>query len=396
MGKIKSITAMLICILLFGFVAGRVSAQQQIVLHITPGGVYHMITSPVLPENPDPQVSLADNLGPYNITQWRFFRWDPVDSGYIELKTPDWNPPRHDFDFGRGYWIISLDPTDVDIQGEAAGVDQIELEGIPGYELWHQIGSIYLQDFTIGMFPNCNIWVTPKSGGISFQLNDPLNPYTYVTLQEYAGGSAYIDIGDEPGEKLETGKGYWLKVIWAEDVVLTFNPAGLTQVASTNSNDLPNEDFLARVAQQEAPPDPPVGLKSSSSVSGSGSGGCFIATAAYGDYNHPMVQLMREFRDRYLLTSSFGKVFVDMYYRFSPTLASFVAKRESIKALVRFNLTPIAGAIAVLSKMNICGFLLVVAFSFLGSLFFLRGRKGAWGECKLKCLGKMREQKRRE
>jgi hypothetical protein len=105
---------------------------------------------------------------------------------------------------------------------------------------------------------------------------------------------------------------------------------------------------------------------------------------------------MREFRDRYLLANSFGRVFVDLYYRFSPTLASFVAKRESIKALVRFNLTPIVGASAIFSEMNVCGFLIAVALAFFGSLFFLRRRKGARGVCKPKFWGKMREEKRRE
>jgi len=338
-----------------------------------------MISSPVLPEDPDPQVNLADDLDVYDKTQWRFFRWDPVHSRYIELKTPDWSGEQ-DFDYGRGYWIISRNTRTIDIQGAPRVVDEIVLKG--DGDGWNQIGNIYLQDFAIGMFPNCNLLVTPISGGLPYQLNNPSNPYTHVTLKEYTGGLSYTDIGDEAGENLETGKGYWLKNIYGEDVILEFNPAGLTSISTTNATNLPGQDFFARVAQQEDPPDPPPAIESSSSGSfsggsGGGGGGCFIATATYGEYDHPRVQLLRELRDRYLLKNSFGRIFVDMYYRYSPPLARFVTNRKPIKALVRFSLMPVIGISAIVSKMNTYGFLIVMVFPLLGSFFFLRRRTGA-------------------
>ncbi len=387
MREVKLVVTVILCSVFLGFFMAKVSAEE-IGLPIA-GGVYHMITSPVLPEDPDPQVSLVDDLGPYDETQWRLFRWDEAESRYIELKTPDWDPTQHDFDFGRGYWIISRHPADIDILGDPAGVDQIQLEGMPGRELWNQIGSIYLQDFMIDMFPNCNLWVTPISGGISFQLNDPLNPYTHVTLKEYIGASSYSDVGDEPGEQLEAGKGYWLKNIWDEDVILSFDPAGLASVSTTNPPNFPGEDFFARLAEEgeEGPPDPPPGIESSSSVSlsgGSGGGGCFIATAAYGKYDHPKVQLLREFRDQYLLTNNLGRNIVDMYYRWSPTLAKFVADRNSMKVLVRLTLMPIIGMSGLVSKMNVYGLLIILAFAILMGIFLLIESGGGGGRCKPK------------
>jgi hypothetical protein len=158
-----------------------------------------------------------------------------------------------------------------------------------------------------------------------------------------------------------------------------------------------SEEFFARVAQQEGPPDPPPGIGSSSGSvsSGSGSGGCFIATAAYGDYDHPNVRLLRKFRDRYLLTNSFGRMFVVMYYRWSPTLAKFVANRGSLKALIRFNLMPIIAITAFFSKMNVSGFLIILAFPILMGFFFLIKSVEGGGRCKPRFSIKSEEGKRK-
>ena len=69
-------------------------------------------------------------------------------------------------------------------------------------------------------------------------------------------------------------------------------------------------------------------------------GSCFIATAAYGSYDMPMVRLLRDFRDRFLLTNSFGKAFVDFYYKMSPKIASFIAQYDFLRGLIRYTLLP--------------------------------------------------------
>ena len=69
--------------------------------------------------------------------------------------------------------------------------------------------------------------------------------------------------------------------------------------------------------------------------------GCFIATAAYGSYFENHVKVLREFRDNILLTNSFGKQIVSIYYKYSPNIAAYIATNESLKVAVRILLTPI-------------------------------------------------------
>ncbi len=72
-----------------------------------------------------------------------------------------------------------------------------------------------------------------------------------------------------------------------------------------------------------------------------GGGGCFIATAAFGSYLHPKVQVLRDFRDRFLLTNKPGRFFVRLYYATSPPIADFISRHNSIRTATRYMLTPV-------------------------------------------------------
>ena len=76
--------------------------------------------------------------------------------------------------------------------------------------------------------------------------------------------------------------------------------------------------------------------------------GCFIATAAYGTPMAGQIEILRRFRDEYLLTNPLGQVLVALYYRVSPPMAEFIAERPSLKAIVRVGLVP-AVAISTLA-----------------------------------------------
>lgn len=76
-----------------------------------------------------------------------------------------------------------------------------------------------------------------------------------------------------------------------------------------------------------------------------GGGGCFIATAAFGSYLDPHVQVLRSFRDNYLLKNSIGSAFVGFYNHISPPIAEYISKHESLRTVTRWALTPIVYAL---------------------------------------------------
>jgi len=68
---------------------------------------------------------------------------------------------------------------------------------------------------------------------------------------------------------------------------------------------------------------------------GGNSGGCFIATATYGDYNSPEVLFLRNFRDQSLTQTIWGRTFIRTYYAVSPPLARTIARSDTLREIVR-------------------------------------------------------------
>jgi len=72
-----------------------------------------------------------------------------------------------------------------------------------------------------------------------------------------------------------------------------------------------------------------------------GGGGCFIATAAFGTTAESHVGILRNFRDQYLHSCQFGRKFISTYYKYSPPVAHFISKHETLRAVVRIGLLPL-------------------------------------------------------
>ena len=105
-------------------------------------------------------------------------------------------------------------------------------------------------------------------------------------------------------------------------------------------------------------------------------GFCFIATAAYGSYQHPYVMVLRDFRDRVLLPTSAGAAFVDWYYRVSPPLADWIRPRPWARFMVRGALWPVIGAAGMWMWLE-AGEWLAIAVLTLALLWYRRARRRA-------------------
>lgn len=68
---------------------------------------------------------------------------------------------------------------------------------------------------------------------------------------------------------------------------------------------------------------------------------CFIATACFGSINEPAVKLLRQFRDKFLLTNKPGQSFVSFYYNNSPPIADYIRQSEGKKLATRIILMPL-------------------------------------------------------
>lgn len=65
------------------------------------------------------------------------------------------------------------------------------------------------------------------------------------------------------------------------------------------------------------------------------SGGCYIATMVYGDYDHPRVMVLREFRDSYLADRHWGRQFIKIYYKYSPKLVKKLTGHKKINHMIK-------------------------------------------------------------
>jgi peptide/nickel transport system substrate-binding protein len=78
-----------------------------------------------------------------------------------------------------------------------------------------------------------------------------------------------------------------------------------------------------------------------------------IATATFGSEAAPAVQFLRNFRDHLVLRTRAGSAFMDVfnawYYSFSPSVASYIAANDPLRAPVRVLLHPLLGILGLSS-----------------------------------------------
>ena len=104
---------------------------------------------------------------------------------------------------------------------------------------------------------------------------------------------------------------------------------------------------------------------------------CFVATAAYGDLDHPHVRVLRDFRDDVLMPTDVGRALVSGYYTHAPKPATWLSKHDTARAVARVALWPVTLGAGLWVYSGVAGksaLLLALALAFALALYRVRAR----------------------
>ena len=186
---------------------------------------------------------------------------------------------------------------------------------------------------------------------LTWQASTDPGVVSYNLYRRVSSGSGYTKIGS-PTSAVDLS---YLDTGVSAGIVYYYVARGVNSqdIESLNSNEA-NAGSLASV---------PVPV---TDTGGSGkSGGCFIATAAYGSALAPEVKVLQDFRDHFLLQYAAGRAFVNYYYRHSPPIADYIREHELARFVTRISLWPVVYAVKypqAASGMLLVGGLVVIGW----------------------------------
>ncbi len=253
----------------------------------------------------------------------------------------------------------------------AAGLNGVVMDGLPGDPATDDSGN-----YTATADHGFSGTVTPTKAGYSFSpssrvytnvtSHQPDQNYTASIIQHTliiavgsrgggttnpTAGSYTHDYGTQVQVTATPDSGYQFSS-WAGGASGTTNPITITMDA--------DKTIIANFA---------------STSSGNGDGekkACFIATAAYGSPLHPHLDILRDFRDKYLMPNGFGRRLVKLYYRYSPGIANFIAEHKVLKAAVRVNLIPVIAFSSLMVHFGPVATAVVLVFMLVFPILFMR------------------------
>jgi prepilin-type N-terminal cleavage/methylation domain-containing protein len=215
------------------------------------------------------------------------------------------------------------------------------------------------------IYGNRTIGLDSGVGAVKIALaTDTTNP---ALIPAVAGGDILIDNVSAFTLTYWAGTGTWttaldISALTAIDVLMTLTRPDGVVLTFTNRISPRNNKNQGGATPIVSPPTAP--------------NYCFVATAAYGDAGHPMVQILRDFRDRQLLSWQAGRWFVKQYYEHGPAAADMISNRPIAMWAVRCLLAPIVALAFCLTYAPLAiPFILIISFIITGAVFSA-GRSG--------------------
>jgi hypothetical protein len=87
---------------------------------------------------------------------------------------------------------------------------------------------------------------------------------------------------------------------------------------------------------------------------------------------HPHLDTLRDFGDKYLMPSGFGRKLVELYCRYSPNIASFIARHKLLKVAIRINLLPVIAFSSLMVNFGPAATAVVLVFMPVFLILFMR------------------------
>lgn len=112
----------------------------------------------------------------------------------------------------------------------------------------------------------------------------------------------------------------------------------ISRIIEVDGVKAPNSSYSSRAYSSTSYTSPRYSSYSSSSSKPKRNEGCYIATMAYGDYDHPQVIVLRNYRDQVLSKSFLGRAFIRFYYLISPKLVLILQGHNAINSRIRLAL----------------------------------------------------------
>jgi hypothetical protein len=198
------------------------------------------------------------------------------------------------------------------------------------------------QPAVIGVSTTQRIYVAGDPFQLSYGvLADPSSSTPYdlvITVLSLSSGTTYYyydDKSDATSEWLHTKK-----EAYQSDAPKSGSsfPVPADPSAFQITDSVPSGDYHVKVYFSQVGAFTPIGTYAETDFSlatDTATGGCFVATAAFGSPMARQVQWLRAFRDRILLPGRAGRALVNWYYAWSPRAAAWLQVHSIARKLTR-------------------------------------------------------------